>query len=379
MLPTILCQSDNLYCVLSQAMDFAGVIRNLLLSFLYCFCSITIIYAQDSQQSPETEQMMNNARQFLQRGNLKDAITTYKQAIVLVPGKTILYEQLGNALYLNGTFKEAEGVLQQATANADCGEESYRLLAASREQLGNKKGAKIALNKGISRFPSSGSLYNELGNEYSSEQKEEQALNAWIDGIAKAPAFADNYYKAASLYLSSNRPLWGLLYGEIFLYMAHDATEDDSLKKRMYAGYRTLFDNIGTNQKQQVKNRNSFEEAVLATYSQLTPVISDGVSTENLTMVRTRFLMDWFTAYGKKYPFSLFTYQDELIRGGHFDLSNQWLFGKAESERDNAAWNLFHEGDMSRYNKWQAAHRLAPEATDAYNDKDMNGLFNKMK
>lgn len=358
-------------------MSSAVVIKKLLFGVAGCFYSMTV-FAQNNTSSPETEQMISNAQQYMQRGNLKDAITTYRQAIVLSPGALILYRGLGNALYLNGNYKEAEEVLAEVTAKPGADEGSYKMLADSREKQGNRKGAKESLKRGLTRYPSSGLLYNELGNVYSNDQKQEQALNAWLDGIEKDPKFADNYYKAAILYLSSNKPLWGLLYGEAFLYMAHDTTDDDSLKELLYTGYKRLFSTIGTTQGRQLKN-STFEDAVLATYVQLTPVISDGISTENLTIVRTRFLMEWFATFGKKYSCSLFTYQDELIRSGHFDICNQWLFGKTESEREYAAWNAFHEGDISRYKKWQATTRLKPAAMTTYNDRNMAGLFDRKK
>jgi len=355
----------------------SAVIKNLLVGVVGCLGSMAV-FAQDSKPSPELAQMVNNAEQYMQRGNLKDAITIYRQALLLSPNKTELQAGLGQALYLDGDYEEAEKVLEHLSEQKAANEMVYRLLAASEERQHKEKNAKRTLQAGLVHFPSSGLLYSELGNEYSSEEKLAQALNAWLDGIEKAPAFADNYYRAAMLYLSSNKPLWGLLYGETFLYLVHDTTEDDNLKNLMFAGYKSLFEHIGNTSKQH-KSNGTFEDAVLATYAQLTPVVSDGISTENLTMVRTRFLMEWFATFGKKYSFSLFTYQDELIRSGHFDMASQWLFGKAESEREYAAWSAFHEGDISRYNKWQATNRLKPEPATTYNDRNMDGLFDRKK
>ena len=74
---------------------------------------------------------------------------------------------------------------------------------------------------------------------------------------------------------------------------------------------------------------NGFEEAVFNTFIKLSPVVADGITTENLTMVRTRFLMDWYQQkYNEKYPFTLFSRQDRMTRDGYFDIYNQWMFGK---------------------------------------------------
>jgi len=179
-------------------------------------------------------------------------------------------------------------------------------------------------------------------------------------------------------YLGSEHVLWGLLYGEIFLNIEHDTTGDDELKTRLFTGYKTMFDNFANGIPDR-NNTGTFENAVLRVYSSLTPVISDGITTDNLTMVRARFFMDWFSGYAKKYPYSLFSYQDNLIRSGHFDIYDQWLFGKAEGLPQYEAWNNFHEGDIDRFLKWRSTAKLQPVTADFYNSRDIKGIFNKRK
>ncbi|MCW3124072.1 MAG: hypothetical protein JWQ38_3564 [Flavipsychrobacter sp.] len=357
------------------------VLIGILLVFFACW-PIGSAVAQSNNQSPEAAQMLQHAKEYMDRGDLKDAIITYRQAIKLWPDNTALYTSLSNALYLEGNYKEAEQILKTATEKKDATPLSYQLLAASQEQQQDKKTAKNTLQKGLSRFPGSGLLYNELGNEYEAEQKSILAVNAWVDGIEKAPGYPDNYYKAAQVYLASGKQLWGLLYGEQYLYMSHDTINDDTLKQQLYVGYKTFFSNIGSTEllpemRAKVQAVYSFEDAVMQVYTQLTPVVSDGITTENLTMVRTRFLMDWFAAYGKQYPFSLFAYQNELVSSGHFDMSNEWIFGKAESYTEYETWNKFHEGDMGRYLKWQAGKPLQPVSALSYNSRNVAGFDRK--
>ncbi len=353
--------------------NFVAVLKFLKKSFRWYILLLLPVTAsaQENWPSPEVEQMYHHATEDIARADYKDAIITCRQAIKLAPANTILYETLGAALYLSGDFAEAGHVLTQATTMPAADEECFRLLAASREQQSDTKQAKAALQSGLTRFPSSGPLYCETGIEYQSENNPDEALKAWAAGIAKDPAYAPDYYNAAMQCLSSGQVLWGLLYGETYLLIQQDTAHADELKVKLFAGYKTLFDNIGAadgaKRSKKETHATGFEEAVIKVYTNLTPVISDGITTENLTMVRTRFLMDWFATYAAKYPFSLFTYQDNLIRTGHFDMENQWLFGKAESEAGYNAWNSFHEGDISRFLRWQSANLLHPVAKDVYN------------
>ncbi len=356
------------------------ILQKLFLPFVILFISF-IAMGQEGRSSPEWEQMYTNAKRDLDHGNLEDAIVTYRQAIQLAPGNIILYKGLGKALYLNGKFKEAEQILTQLINETVTDEEFYRLLAASQTAQNETKSATVTLKKGLARFPGSGLLYHELGKQYNN--KPGAALNALLDGILKEPGYPENYYEAARVYLSSDKVFWGLLYGEIFLYMEHDTTGDDELKRMLFKGYKTMYGNLSQDalpEYGKAANKSpatTFEDAVMQVYSLLTPVISDGITTGNLTMIRTRFLMDWFPAYGDKYPFSLFSYEDNLVRSGHFDICNQWMFGKAENAPQYEAWNNFHEGDVARFLKWKAANKLHPLSNDFYNNRNMDELFNK--
>ena len=237
----------------------------------------------------------------------------------------------------------------------------------------------------MEKFPGSGVICNITGKILYENKQPAQALNAWLDGIQNDPRFDANYYDAASVYLRTKKVEWGILYGEIFLSMAHDTTYDVELKNKLFAGYKVMFENMvkGNAPKygEVLKHNtaNTFMDAVQNVYQSHTPVVSDGITTETLTMLRVRFLMDWFTAHDKKYPFSFFSYQEKLIKNGRFDVYSEWIFGHAESATQYSAWNEYHDGDMDRFLKWRPAHLFVPAGGEFYNDRDMEGLFEKKK
>lgn len=322
------------------------------------------ISAQEKWPTPELSQMFRHAEEYTAMGNLKDAITTYKNALVLVPGKIALYKGLGKALFLNGDYKESENMLKVVVKSSEADAASYRLLALDQAAQDNIRQAKLTLQKGISLFPTYGSLYHEQGNLYVSEKKTKSAFNAWIDGIKHDPQYSRNYYDVALAYLNTDDVLPGTLYGELYLALEQDTTGTEAFKQTLFNGYKTLFANLSAGASPKNREPVSFIEAIKETYRSLTPVISDGITTENLTMIRARFVMDWFSTYAPKYPFTLFSYQDELIRSGHYDIYNEWLFGAAESPVEYEAWNKFHEGDINRFRQWQAEHPIQPAASD---------------
>ena len=58
---------------------------------------------------------------------------------------------------------------------------------------------------------------------------------------------------------------------------------------------------------------------------------SQGINTEILTMIRTRFILDWSNNYKTVFPYRLFEYHQQLLQEGMFEAYNQWVFGSSES------------------------------------------------
>jgi len=351
-------------------------LHHLILPVLLLF-AFQPVAAQQSWASPEVQQMYDHAEEYLAMRDYADAIITFKQAILLEPGKFILYKELGRTFYLSGNYDEAEQALEPLQGKPETDTTVYRLLASCEEAREEYKNALYTVNKGLLRFPGAAVLYFEKGKIYALESKPDEALAAWVKGISLEPTYSGNYLTAGFECLKENKVLWALLYGETYLNLPRDTTADDSVKKMLFAGWKTMFDNIppaktpGYGNYKEAPPPSSFYGAVTGIYSRLTPVVSDGASTENLTMVRTRFLMDWFSSAGNRaHPFSLFTYQDDLIRNGKFEIYNEWLFGKAENEVEFTAWNKFHEGDITRFLNWKALHPFHPQKSDGYDPSE---------
>ena len=44
-------------------------------------------------------------------------------------------------------------------------------------------------------------------------------------------------------------------------------------------------------------------------------VVINGLNAETLTMIRTRFILDWDKTYAEKFPFRLFEHQEQFLAG----------------------------------------------------------------
>jgi hypothetical protein len=174
---------------------------------------------------------------------------------------------------------------------------------------------------------------------------------------------------------------WAILYAEMFINIEQQTPRSHDMRKMLMNAYTKLFQSVEAAKfgKTAPTRAANFERAVYNTYIKLSPVVRDGFTAENLTMLRTRFMMDWFTmGYNKRYPFSLFSRHDDMIRNGYFDIYNQWLFGKAENAAVFDAWTKFHPEAIAELNEYLKANMYRPGAADFHNNKDAD-LFKKKK
>lgn len=358
----------------------------LIVVLLSTFVAANAQVPESSWPSPEVEDMYKQGREYLMAGNFQQAIITFQQGIQLAPNQLVLYRDLGKAYYLAGDYKNAQATLEPILKSEQADDISFQTMAASQAAVGEKKKAKSTLQKGLERFPNSGILYHDMGKLYEAENELVYALQTWLDGIHKDPTYHINYYEAARMYMDTKKVVWAIVYAEIFVNIERQTPRSDEMKSMLFEAYKQLYTTMPVGaipkfgkKKEEADKDNNFEEAVRSTYMRLAPVVSDGITTENLTMLRTRFLMDWDLRYAQKYPFSLFYYQDELIRSGNFDIYNEWLFGKADNEQEFEAWKKFHAEAMPKFEKWAAEHPIQPIAADFYNDMKVDDIFSKKK
>jgi hypothetical protein len=105
--------------------------------------------------------------------------------------------------------------------------------------------------------------------------------------------------------------------------------------------------------KDQEKSKSEFAKAFLQSISKQSSFANKGINTEVLTMIRTRFILDWYENNAAKYPFRLFDYQRQLLQVGMFDAYNQWLFGASENLAAYDNWTKTHADEYNGFSAFQ--------------------------
>jgi hypothetical protein len=206
--------------------------------------------------------------------------------------------------------------------------------------------------KAIKKFPKSGPLYSEYG-ELLWAAKNYDAINQWEKGIEADPAYSGNYYNAALYYYYSKDKVWTLIYGEIFINMESRSERGAAMKDLLLKAYKEKLFAEADLMKGEEKNKSEFALAFLQTMSKQSSLANKGLNVETLTMIRARFILDWYNQYASKFPFKLFDLQRQLLQEGMFDAYNQWLFGPVDNLAAYDLWTKNHASEFDALTRFQ--------------------------
>jgi hypothetical protein len=206
--------------------------------------------------------------------------------------------------------------------------------------------------KALKKFPKSGPLYSEYG-ELLFAAKDFSAIQLWEKGIEADPAYSGNYYNAALYYFYAKDKVWSLIYGEIFVNMESLSERGAAMKQQLLQAYKEKLFAEADLMKGEEKNKSEFAKAFLQSISKQSSLANKGITTETLTMIRTRFILDWYSNSALRFPYKLFDFQKQLISEGMFDAYNQWLFGATENLAAYENWMKTHSEEYNNFNNFQ--------------------------
>jgi len=228
----------------------------------------------------------------------------------------------------------------------------YQLAGNVYKALEQPKDCEKVYKKGLRKFSKSGPLYSEYG-ELLWAMKDYSAIDQWEKGIQVDPAYAGNYYNAALYYFYTKDKVWSLLYGEIFVNMESLTERGAAIKQLLLKGYKEKLFAEADLMKGEEKNKSEFAKAFLQGMSKQSSIANKGISIETLTMIRSRFILDWYAANATKFPFKLFDFQRQLLQEGMFEAYNQWLFGPVENLAAYDNWTKTHTDQYTAFNNFQ--------------------------
>lgn len=318
------------------------------MKLLVLFLTICLFAFQNGRAQNVTE-LQNSARSFMHQGDYANAILVLNNATQLEPRNIQVSKDLAQAFYYQNNSVRALEIIKPLLDRDDADDQCYQIAGNIYRQLDQVRECDKLFRKGIKKFPLSGPLYNELGEYLFSQQDEAGAISQWESGIEINPDYSKNYYNAAKYYNQTEEYTWSILYGEIFVNLEPSSTRTPEIKTIVLENYKNYFIKLPI-----VKDgKNKFMSAFVEIMSKQSDISKGGINAESLTMLRTRFILDWSAVYANKFPFKLFDHQKQLLQEGMFDAYNQWLFGSVQNLAAYQNYTITHSIENSDFNKFQ--------------------------
>lgn len=288
----------------------------------------------------------------MRTGDFENAILILGRAVQL--SKDIEIEKdLVMSYYMKRDFTKALEGAKDLIDRDDVDVASFQIAGNVYKALEDAKGCDKLYKKALKKFPNSGPLWSEYG-EFLWATKDFSAIQKWEQGIKVDPGYSGNYYNAAMYYFYTKDKVWSLIYGEIFINMESLGERGAAMKQSLLLGYKEKLFSGEPILSGQENNKSEFAKAFLSGIDKQSSLASKGgITTETLTMIRTRFILDWYNTNSVKFPFRLFDYQRQLLTEGMFNAYNQWLFGPIENLAAYENWTKTHQEEYNGFTAFQ--------------------------
>lgn len=320
--------------------------------FVSLFIALSVVFVSFAQpDDPKT--MHETARTFMRTGDYNNAILILIRALQQDSKNQEMQKDLVMSYYLKKDYVKALEGAEVLIARDDADVASFQIAGNVYKALEMVKECDKMYKKALKKFPKSGSLHSEYG-ELLWALKDFTAIEYWENGIKIDPAYSGNYYNASMYYFYTKDKVWSLIYGEIFVNMESFGERGAAMKQSLLQGYKEKLFSSPDLMKGEENNKSPFAIAFLQALNKQAGLTSKGVTTETLTMIRTRFILDWYATNAVRFPFRLFDYHRQLISEGMFTAYNQWLFGAPENL---AAYDNWMKANAEEYNVFNTFQR----------------------
>ena len=302
----------------------------------------------------------------MRQADYANAVLVLNRALQQAPNNLGMIKDLALSHYYKREYALALEVIKPILDREDVDDQSFQIAGNIYKALLLPKECEKLYKKGLKKFPESGPLYSEYG-ELLWTQQNFDAIKLWEAGIKADAAYSKNYYNAARFYYLSKNKIWGILYGEIFLNMEPQNSGSAELKSILLDSYKKLYAEANLKEIAS-KEKNEFAKAFLEAMDRQSGQAAYGINTASLTMIRTRFILDWYATNAAKFPYKLFDYQQQLLKDGFFEAYNQWLFAPADNLNAYQNWVDTHSAENGAFFNFQKARLFKVPATQYYQD-----------
>lgn len=347
--------------------------------FFLLFTLLTTSFAYSQNNSEKAKEMKDEAVKRMDNGQVDESLKLLKEAQKLDPDKLDIPYEMAFAYILKRDYKEATKILEKNLDHKEISDGVYQLLGNSYDYWGKPEKALDAYDRGLKKFPNSGRLYLEKGNVYLIKKEYNTALPLYEKGVEVDPTFPSNYYRLALLFCNSKEPMWGLLYGELFLNLEHGSKRFNEVSKLLYDTYKSRIKITGDSSKidfcniviqaEDLMDKNNIKFPFCMPFGQAFAVSLIGIKTvdvNSLDVIRTNFLSNWILfKHNKKFPNVLYDYQEKVRAAGHLEAYNHFILAGADVDSFKE-WASANKEKFTNFMNWYKENQISLDASNKF-------------
>ena len=143
------------------------------------------------------------------------------------------------------------------------------------------------------------------------------------------------------------------MYGELYVNLAPLGDKSITIRKKLLETYKNIFANIRLMNTAEFSS--PFTKKYLTHLFKQEEISKKTLSLDDILMVRTRFLLDWYNDRNTVLPFHLFDMQREMLQRGLFTAYHQWLFGLVDNASAYQRWKELHADEVAAFERYRYA------------------------
>jgi tetratricopeptide (TPR) repeat protein len=340
-----------------------------LYTLLLLLFTVSITYSQTDRE--KAKEMKNEAIKLMDNGQVNESIKILKESQKLDPENLDHTYEMAFAYTLKKDYKEAIKLLEKNLDHKGVTDQVYQLIGNSYDYLGKSEKALATYDAGLKKFPNSGRLYLETGNVYLIKKEYGKAIPFYERGIEVDPRFPSNYYRLARLFCNSKEPMWGLIYGELFLNLEHGSQRFFEVSKLLLDTYKEGIKIDGDSMKfefcnivmtvEDLADKDNIKFPFCMPFGQAITVATIGVNTidvNSLNTIRTNFISAWYQfKHEQKYPNVLYEYQEKIRAAGHLEAYNYYILAGADTDAFKT-WAAANKDKFTSFMEWYRENQI---------------------
>jgi tetratricopeptide (TPR) repeat protein len=346
------------------------MIKQIKCALLLLLLTSATAYSQTDQE--KALEMKANAIKLMDNGQVDESLKILKEAQKLDPENLDYAYEMAFAHTLKHNYKEAIKILEKNLDHKGVTDQVYQMIGNNYDYLGKPEKAIEAYDAGLKLFPNSGKLYLEKANVYLSKEDYDKAVPLYEKGIEVEPNFPSNYYRLALLFCNSKEPLWGLLYGELFLNLEHGSKRFFEVSKLLYDTYQKGIKINGDSMKfdfcniviqaEHLVNKKDIKFPFCMPFGQtfgVALVDAKSIDINTLNKIRTNFVSLWYQfKNNEKYPNVLYEYQEKIRAAGHMEAYNHYILAGADMDAFKE-WAAANQDKFKNFMEWFRENQLS--------------------